>query len=193
MEEEVERNSGHGFLWFLIGVGCGVVAAIWGPRWAAPYLPSFLGGATGVEGVVLEKVPEPERILVKVSTPDGLVLVTFTQNLEELDLLIGQGDSITLGLDGYETLVENPPVSRVVGSTTAGPTMTAPAPEPETPGTEIEVESENAEETEAVSEAEGDEREDATEDDAELADDVDEVEDEAEETTEAADEAPSVQ
>ena len=120
MSDEEEGNGGHGFFWFVVGILCGIAAAIFVPGWAAPYIPSFLGGTTGVQGQVLDKVSETDRILVKVSTADGLILVTFTQNLKELDLLIGQGDSITLGLDGYEPLAENPAVSRVVGSNASG-------------------------------------------------------------------------
>jgi len=120
MSEEEGTNGGHGFAWFVIGMIFGVAGALLAPRWAAPYLPDFLGGAMQVEGEVLEKLSEPDRILVKVSTPEGLILAAFTQNLKELDLLIEEGDSITLALDEYETLVANPPVERVVGSAADG-------------------------------------------------------------------------
>lgn len=120
MPDGEEGNGGHGFFWFVIGILIGIAATVFVPGWAAPYLPNFLGGGTGIEGEVLEKVSEPDRILVKVTTADGLILVTFTQNLKELDLLIGQGDRVTLDLDGYEPLAENPEVARVIGSTASG-------------------------------------------------------------------------
>jgi hypothetical protein len=143
MSEEEEGNGGYGFFWFVTGIIFGVAAAIFVPRWTAPYLPSFLGGGAGVEGEVVEKVSEPDRVLVKVATPNGLILATFTQNRRELDLLIGQGDSITLGLDGYVPLVENPEVARVVGSTKSveparlpPPRLEEPEGEPESVGNE---------------------------------------------------------
>jgi hypothetical protein len=156
MSEDEEGNGGHGFFWFVTGILVGVAATIFVPPWVAPYVPSFLGGKAGVEGQVLDKVSEPDRVLVKVATADGLILATFTQNQKELDLLIRQGDSITLGLDGYVPLVENPEVARVVGSATSveparlpPPTLEEPAGEPERMGTEETLESgDDAEEAE---------------------------------------------
>jgi hypothetical protein len=180
-EDEEERNGGHGFFWFVTGILVGVAAAIFVPRWVAPYLPSFLGGGAGVEGEVVEKVSEPDRILVKVATADGLVLATFTQNLKELDLLIGQGDSITLGLDGYEPLVENPEVARVIGSATSGEPARLPPPRLEEP--EGELEPVGQEET---LDSSGEDVEDAEEpEEAET-----ELEDEEDETNETRDRVP---
>ena len=159
MSEEEERNGGHGFFWFVTGILFGVAAAIFVPRWTAPYLPSFLGGGAGVEGEVVEKVSEPDRVLVKVATSEGLILATFTQNRKELDLLIRQGDSITLGLDGYQPLVENPEVARVMGSAKPveparlpPPRLEEPEGEPEPVGREetLEESSDGAEEAETV-------------------------------------------
>jgi hypothetical protein len=146
MSEE-EGNGGHGFFWFVVGIIFGIAGTIFVPQWAAPYLPDFLGGGARVEGEVLDKVTEADRILVKVTTTEGLILATFTQHLAELDLLVQPGDSITLGLDGYEPFVANPPVERVVGSTVQRVT---PEPEParETDESEDEVQEDMAEPSE---------------------------------------------
>ena len=173
MSEEEERNGGHGFFWFVTGILVGVAAAIFVPRWVAPYLPSFLGGGAGVEGEVVEKVSEPDRVLVKVATSEGLILATFTQNRKELDLLIRQGDSITLGLDGYQPLVENPEVARVIGSATSMEPARLPPPRLEEP--EGELEPAGSEETLDSSGEDLEDSEEPEEADTELDDEEDET------------------
>ena len=50
---------------------------------------------------------------MKVATTQGPMLVTFTQKVAELDLLLEPGDRVELITPGYATFVENPTLERV--------------------------------------------------------------------------------
>jgi len=95
---------------FVLGVG----AAITGPALVAPYLPKSISGlGERIEGEVVRKHREANRLLLKVATPRGPMLVTFTQKVAELDLLLEPGDTVTLLTSGYKTFVEDPTLERV--------------------------------------------------------------------------------
>jgi hypothetical protein len=119
---------------FLIGLGLGVAGTLWGPSAAAPYLPdSILGKTTVVDGAVLRKQREGDRLLVTVSTPQGAVLATFTRNAAAVDLLVAEGDTLTLALRGYQAFVDDPTIRRVrkpesPGAAPGGPPASAPTP-----------------------------------------------------------------
>ena len=138
-ETEHGRGGGHGFLILLVGIVLGVVAAIVGPRWIGPYFPDVFRKGGRIEGQVLDKVPELDRLLLRVSTEDGLILVTFSRKLKELDLLIEKGDLVTLGTEGFQTFIDDPVVERVKrteGRVTAPEEESETEPEHEEPGTE---------------------------------------------------------
>jgi hypothetical protein len=90
---------------------------VYGPKYLAPYLPESVsfGGGSGqpVEGTVKGKLPRDDKLLITVSTPDGASLVTFTQKVEEISLLVDVGDHITLKMGKYEPFVMNPTIIRV--------------------------------------------------------------------------------
>ncbi len=50
---------------------------------------------------------------MKVTTAQGPMLVTFTQKVADLDVLLDPGDTVTLVIPGYATFVENPVLERV--------------------------------------------------------------------------------
>jgi len=101
---------------FVLGIG----AATKGPAVVAPYLPSKVGGAhERIEGQVVRKQRDGNRLLVKVATAQGPMLVAFTQKVGDLDVLLDSGDTITLVTAGYATFVDDPGLDRVKAPTTA--------------------------------------------------------------------------
>ena len=112
----------------LTGVLLGVGAAVRGPGLVAPYLPKSIGGQSErIEGEVLRKQREANRLLLKVATVQGPMLVTFTQKVAELDLLLEPGDAVTLITPGYASFIDDPILERVKRQGGAG---VAPSPPP---------------------------------------------------------------
>lgn len=104
----------RGALLFLIGLALGVALVVMGPRVAGPYLPDVLRGRLEfVEGEVTRKQREPDRLMLTVVTPRGATLATFKKRIREVDLLIAEGDSVTLGLRRVEPFVEDPAIQSV--------------------------------------------------------------------------------
>jgi len=111
----------------LIGVILGVGAATMGPALVAPYLPTSIGGhSERVEGEVVRKQREGNRLLLKVATAQGPMLVTFTQKVAELDLLLEPGETVTLITTGYATFVDDPTLERVKRPGAAGVAPASP-------------------------------------------------------------------
>jgi len=109
---------------FLVGVVVGIGAANRGPALIAPYLPKAISGSgKNVEGQVIRKQRDGNRLLVKIATAQGPMLVTFTQKVTDLDVLLDPGDTVTLIAPGYATFVEDPVVEHVkaAGQTPASP------------------------------------------------------------------------
>ena len=98
----------------LVGMVVGFGAATRGPALISPYLPMAGSGAgERIEGQVVRKQREGNRLLVKITTAQGPMLVTFTQKVADLDVLLDPGDTVTLVIPGYATFVENPVLERV--------------------------------------------------------------------------------
>ena len=92
-----------------------------GPALVAPYLPKSISGQSErIEGEVVRKQRDGNRLLVKVATIQGPMLVTFTQKVAELDLLLEPGDRVELITPSYATFVEDPTLERVKRPTGAG-------------------------------------------------------------------------
>src|SRR5437879_1219219 len=67
---------------FAIGIVLGVGAMTKGPALVAPYLPKSISGQSErIDGEVVRKQREGNRLLVKVATAQGPMLVTFTQKV----------------------------------------------------------------------------------------------------------------
>jgi hypothetical protein len=110
----------RGVLMLLIGLALGVAIVVIGPRVAGPYLPAVLGSKVEVvEGEVVRKQREPDRLLITVVTPRGAILATFTKKIPEVDLLVAEGDALTLGLGRFEPFVEDPVIQSVRKETPA--------------------------------------------------------------------------
>ena len=103
---------------FLLGIAIGVGGAMIAPDMAGPYLP-YLPPAFSVkkmetvEGEVVRKVREGDHLLLTVQTSQGTVLATFRKKVAEIDLLVQQGDALTLNLSRYEPFVNDPAIERV--------------------------------------------------------------------------------
>jgi len=105
----------------LMGVALGVSGTILAPGLVGPYLPAaVLGKAELVDGEVVRKQREPDRLLLTILTGQGAVLVTFKQRMAEIDLLVEQGDTLTLALRRYEPFVTDPAIKRVQKPKRAG-------------------------------------------------------------------------
>lgn len=120
----------------LVGFVLGVGAATKGPAFVAPYIPHSVSGAgERLEGQVVRKQREGNRLLVKVSTAQGPMLVTFTQKVGDLDVLLDPGDTVILITAGYATFVDDPGLDRVKGpaaARAAAPPPPAVSPPPAT-------------------------------------------------------------
>lgn len=102
------------FLVFLLGFAVGIVVASLCADWLRPYFPQVRKPEKEVlEGRVTAKQLEQEKLLLTVSAPTGAMLVTFSEKLSEIDLLIEEDDMITLGLHHYEPFITNPAIKRV--------------------------------------------------------------------------------
>lgn len=101
-------------LTLLVGMALGVSGMILAPRLAGSYLPEAIRGKTQpVEGEVLRKQREPQRLLLTVLTGQGAMLGNLQEKATEIDLLIDQGDTVTLALRQYQPFVEDPALERV--------------------------------------------------------------------------------
>jgi hypothetical protein len=78
---------------FFLGVVVGLLGGLVFPR----VLPVSWRLALGsVEGTVEAEQLEDGRLLLTLSTPNGVTLATFTKNIAEIDLLVEAGDRVTL-------------------------------------------------------------------------------------------------
>ena len=120
------------FFAFLAGLALGVAGSIMAPGLAAPYLPTWIRGKTELfEGTVVRKHQEKDRLLLTVQSAQGAILATFRQRVPEIDLLVGEGDILTLALPGYQPFVDDPAIRRVRKQNTQGSAVGAePGPFP---------------------------------------------------------------
>jgi hypothetical protein len=120
----------------LVGFVLGIGVATRGLALVAPYIPhSVSGGGERIEGQVVRKQREGNRLLVKVTTAQGPMLVAFTQKVGDLDVLLDPGDTVILITGGYATFVDDPGLERVKGpaaARAASPPTPAGGPPPPT-------------------------------------------------------------
>jgi small basic protein len=116
------------FTFLLAGVLLGVLGTLFVPPLVRPYLPAALRGTTEqIEGSVFRKqleTGEKPRLLLSVDTDQGAVLATFTRNVAEIDMLVDEGDMVTLGVGAYEPFVSDPIVASVHKGQIAGDSVT---------------------------------------------------------------------
>ena len=97
-----------------MGVGLGVAGTLRLPSWAEPYLNARFGAPTHtVEGQVTKKLREGDRVMWRVQVGHALVLATFTKKVPEVDLLVQEGDTVTLALPNDRPFVDDPVIEAV--------------------------------------------------------------------------------
>lgn len=146
------RGRPRRWRWLLAGLVLGAVGAVFLPDLARPYLPPALRmGEEEVAGLVLDKRTEGERLLLTVDTDRGATLASFSRRVSEIDLLVTEGDSVTLGLGAYAPLVEDPSLAGVrkgrpgaVGTGSEGAGGTAEAGSPAGGGIEADADTASA-------------------------------------------------
>jgi len=98
----------------LVGAALGVAGTIYVPPRVDPYLPKELRlKSRVVEGQVLQKQRDGNRVLVKVQTDQGVILAVFSKRAAEVDLLIEPGAPIALSLPNDAPVVDDPAIERV--------------------------------------------------------------------------------
>jgi hypothetical protein len=98
----------------LVGVALGAAGAALVSRWVDPGLLAPFRDGEGVEGRVLEKALESDRLLLKIESEHGVFLATFTARQAEIDLLVEPGDTVTLDAREYRPFLEDPTLDRVI-------------------------------------------------------------------------------
>lgn len=151
METQPKRKS-RLFPGFVFGMIVGALLIVVGPKWWRSYVPDLLLPGGSVDGKVLEKSKEDGRLLLRIETNDGVLLATFTEQLEEIDLLVEKGDDVTLRVPRYEPFLTDPRLGRVrkgSGAAPGEPSTTVPptAPSMETPSESEEPEAATEPET----------------------------------------------
>lgn len=128
-------NKQSSFVPFVVGVVLGVLAAVYLPGYVRPYLPDWLAGkVTIVTGAVTAKQRKDKALLLTVNTPQGAVLVTITKKVDEVGLLVNEGNTIEFALKTYSPFVEDPKISRVIkGEPSASPEPAKAAAPPAAP------------------------------------------------------------
>jgi hypothetical protein len=101
-------------LTFLVGLAAGVCGMIFGPDLVGSVLPNAVGvKRIDIEGPVVTKQQEGDRLLLTIQTPQGAILATFKDRAAEMNLLVEKGDLLTLAVRKYEPFVLDPVIGRV--------------------------------------------------------------------------------
>ena len=107
-------RKGRGLLVFAIGFVLGVAAVIIARPFLGERLPQAVGGKRqSVAGPVTAKQQQNDRLLLTINTSAGAILGTFTRKVDEINLLVERGDTVTLTVPGYQPFLENPEITRV--------------------------------------------------------------------------------
>jgi len=112
---------------FILGLGLGLSGPMLASRYGDPYLPTFLKkNIHPLEGSVVHKQRQQDRLLITITTQDGTILATFQKQVPEIDLLIEERDLVTLDVRQYEPFVNDPRVLRVNKHNDVTPAGTVP-------------------------------------------------------------------
>jgi hypothetical protein len=98
----------------ILGLAVGAAGMSLLSRHAGSYLPDSLRAKVEhVPGQVVRKQREGDRLLLTIVTAQGAVLASFSRRVPEVDLLIEQGDRVTLALPRYEPFLQDPTIEAV--------------------------------------------------------------------------------
>lgn len=134
MEPEKRKRKSRFFPGLLFGLVLGWLGASLAPHSWQAYIPDALRPGGLVDGEVLEKSREQDRLLLKLTTDRGMILATFHERQEEIDLLVEKGDTVTIRVERYQPFLEDPLIERVGRPTvtdTEPPAAATPEPEAE--------------------------------------------------------------
>jgi len=113
--QRTEKAKRGGLAGLVIGMAMGALGAVFLPGLAGPYLPDALRGEqVQVAGVVEAKATEGDRLLLTVGSEAGATLVTFRDDIAEIDLLVSVGDSVLLSVGEYAPFIDDARISRVM-------------------------------------------------------------------------------
>ena len=134
---DVGRKGGRGILIaFVVGLLIGVVGTFVVQPMLGRRLPEAVRGKYEVlEGPVTAKQMEDERLLLTISTRAGAILATFKKQVDEINLLVEEGDTVVLEVPGYQPFMQNPDIVRVAKPDMSAVPATADMPETEEPST----------------------------------------------------------
>ena len=125
---------------FLMGLGIGLSAPSFAPQYLGPYFPKITKSSHHpVEGTVVRKQADPDRVLLTISAKEGAILATFKKKVTEISLLVEEGDTVALDVRVYAPFVNDPPILRVKKP---DPFSSSPLSSPETDPAEVEGEQE---------------------------------------------------
>ena len=100
---------------FLIGLVLGAVGVLLVEPFLSRSLPEAVRGKLEtVSGRVTAKRMADNGLLLTVVTAEGATLATFTKRVNEIDLLVEPGDSISLSMPQYDPFLRDPEIGRVV-------------------------------------------------------------------------------
>lgn len=112
---------------FFLGLGLGLSGPMLSSRYVDPYLPTGLKKTVHpLEGSVVHKQRQQDRLLITITTQDGTILATFQQQVPEIDLLIEEGDLVTINVRQYEPFINDPRVLRVIKHKDVTPASAVP-------------------------------------------------------------------
>lgn len=95
--------------WLLAGLVLGVAGVLLLPRYLGPYLPNFLGpDELVIRGQVVATERQEERLLLTVDSERGAILVTYRERVDEIALLIAEGDSVVLRTGEFRPFLQGP-------------------------------------------------------------------------------------
>jgi hypothetical protein len=108
------------YMILIIGMIAALGLYIFGSEYLKPWIPEAGVESIGLmEGIVTAKIAKPgigdipDDLLITLNTDQGASLVTFTERVDEVALLVDKGDRVTLAVATYRPFIENPVIKRV--------------------------------------------------------------------------------
>ena len=114
----------------IVGLVLGITAGLLAPNLLGDRLPQAVRRSDSlVTGTVLAKQRETDRLLLTVETPEGAILATFKEKIEEIALLVDVDDTMTFELRRYSPFIDDPTIAgvRKSGAAPAPPAAAAAA------------------------------------------------------------------
>ena len=113
MPPDTDHGRPRYALVFVVGALLGVAGTLVLPRSIRPLLPGSSTSGRIVQGQVVEKVIEGDRLLLKVQAPDGSFLATFVRRQKDVNLLVDRGDLVSLQVEDADPFPVDPDIASV--------------------------------------------------------------------------------